>query len=990
MTLVEAPPSQTRAGGVGLFLWARRQEDMPAELERQFSRGRWLEDVVLVGPNKRGKVRQFKATGWWLPADRAAEVLATLSLGDMRHRTASVAVWTLASKWVIEAVARQQLVPSLLPGDDEDVFHARWRAAPVRPDDRARIAGLVSAMPGVARACPVDLGDKSVRTATAALHDFVDAAVDGLMRADTQAASPQPPEGPSWARRLAEALGGPDDRFQVHGLADRSLPEALDQWIASAVSLSSSGRPVVGFRLEEPPESDDGVWRITYHLIAPGGDARLSVADLWRGDKAAKETAQAMTRPEESLLEGLARAGRVFAPIIRSLDESQPYGVVVSAQEAWDFLTQRSLQLERAGYHVEAPKALSKVGRRRVRARMRIGELEQGGRGRSSGLLEGVIQYRWEASLGDDSLTAAEFLRLAASKAPLVLHRGVWIAVDPDEVARIKSLVEKGGSELDAAEALRLALLGEVPVPDAPGVSADVIAEGSVQRALEIVSGQVEPHERLPIPDALSATLRPYQERGFNWLESVTHVGFGACLADDMGLGKTVQVLTHMLHIAQKKRAARFLVVCPTSVIGNWCREIRRFVPTLAPIVHHGASRPSSKSALKRRIDDRRGPDGAIVVTSYALVRGDQAWLSDCVWDMVVLDEAQNIKNPEAGQSRAVRRLQGRRRAALTGTPVENRLTELWSIMDFLNPGLLGSQGGFKKKFAVPVERYGDDEAAALLRRVTSPFILRRLKTDPNIAPELPDKFETVRYCPLSREQAGLYQAAIDRGMDEIRSMDQGIERRGKVLAMLTELKQICNHPAHFLKDQNLTARRSGKMVRFLELVDEVVDNEGHALVFTQYREMGELLSLGMARRIGAEVPFLHGGLSRQQRERLVADFQHPMGPPAMVVSLRAGGTGLNLTRANHVFHYDRWWNPAVEDQATDRAFRIGQDRDVTVHRMVSQGTLEEQIHRILEEKRTLADRVIGSGETWLGELDDDTLGELVSLGQDAVLEEEL
>jgi SNF2 family DNA or RNA helicase len=356
---------------------------------------------------------------------------------------------------------------------------------------------------------------------------------------------------------------------------------------------------------------------------------------------------------------------------------------------------------------------------------------------------------------------------------------------------------------------------------------------------------------------------------------------------------------------------------------------------------------------------------------------------------MVVLDEAQNVKNPDSVQSKAVRRLQGARRVAMTGTPVENRLVELWAVMHFLNPGLLGSRAAFKKMFALPVERYGDEEVAQRLKRVTSPFVMRRLKTDPDIAPDLPEKSEMVRYCPLTPEQAALYQAVLDKGLEEVSALDQGMERRGRVLALLTALKQICNHPAQYLRDGRVDPRRSGKMQRFLELVSECLRGGGNPLIFTQYREMGELLRAVLERQVGARLPFYHGGLPRNVRERMVKNYQNPDGPRAMIVSLKAGGTGLNLTRANHVFHYDRWWNPAVEDQATDRAFRIGQTRDVTVHCLVSQGTLEEQIHQVLQDKRSLADRVIGQGETWLSELDDDSLRDLMCLGHDAVIEED-
>ena len=971
---------------VGLFLWARSRFAIPPTLSRAFVGAEKLEEVLLWIPSKEG-VQEKAVSGWWLPASEAALVLSPLSLKELDRLPVSIGFWTLASKWVIEALSRQQVVPSLIEGAKEGDWEATWRVAPVRPEDRARLAGLAGAMPGVARASSLD-GDR-VLTPPAALRVFMDAAADGLLRSSTAATAPTPGPGPTWVQRLGRALAGPDPSFEVRGLTERHLPDGMQRWTRQVTSLGGEGRPMVGFRLEEPAgRKRSGSWKISFHLLDATAQARVAVGDLQGGDEGARDLASRMTKPTETLLEALGRCTRIYEPIGRSLTERLPAGVEVDATEAWTFLTTASMKLQRAGYWVNVPMALSKVGRRRVRARMRLGE--EAREAPDSGLLSGMVQYKWEACLGDDTLTASEFRKLVKAKAPLVLHRGEWVAVDPSDVARLETLMAKGGGGLDAAEALRLALAGEVSVPGSSEVVADVATEGEVQSALGRLQRSLdETAEIVEPPIGLFGTLRPYQLRGLSWLDSVTGIGFGACLADDMGLGKTIQVLSHMLLLAERGRGQRSLVVCPTSVIGNWRREVQRFTPGLGVLVHHGSGRPSSSTAMEQAIDALDADDGALVITSYALVRRDVELFASVEWDTVILDEAQNIKNSESAQSQAVRRISARRRMAMTGTPVENRLMELWSIMDFLNPGLLGSRAAFKKMFAIPIERYGDEEAIDRLRRVTAPFVLRRLKTDPVIAPDLPEKIEAVRYCPLTVEQAALYQSALDQGMKEITALGPGMERRGRVLALLTALKQICNHPAHYLRDGQIDPRRSGKLRRFLELFDESEESGGHPLVFTQYREMGELLRGVLERHIGTRVPFYHGGLPRYVRERLVKEFQDPDGPPVMIVSLKAGGTGLNLTRANHVFHYDRWWNPAVEDQATDRAFRIGQTRDVTVHRLVSQGTLEEQIHQLLESKRNLADRVVGSGETWLSELDDSTLHELVSLGADAVLEEE-
>jgi SNF2 family DNA or RNA helicase len=459
----------------------------------------------------------------------------------------------------------------------------------------------------------------------------------------------------------------------------------------------------------------------------------------------------------------------------------------------------------------------------------------------------------------------------------------------------------------------------------------------------------------------------------------MAQLGLGAVLADDMGLGKTLQTIALL---ASRAGDLPHLVVCPTSVVGNWERELARFAPHLTVVRHHGGDRADAAAQI---------PAGAVVVTSYGLVRRDIDLLAAMAWDVVVLDEAQQVKNPAAKAARAVRRLPARQRVALTGTPVENRLSELWAIMDFCNPGLLGRFPRFKERYAVPVERWGDAAAAAALRRLVSPFLLRRTKRDPAVAVDLPAKQEVTVACRLSREQATLYQAAVDAAFDDDLPSGTGIERRGRILALLTALKQICNHPAQYLAEHGPLHGRSGKLDRTVELLSEIVASGDRALVFTQYRAMGHLLArhLGEHLDIG-EVPFLHGGVAARNRDALVAAFQeHEDASPVLLISLKAGGTGLNLTRASHVIHFDRWWNPAVEDQATDRAYRIGQDRMVTAHKLVTAGTVEERIATVLDDKRALADAVVGAGEAWIAELDDDQLRDLVSLSAGDVADPE-
>ncbi|MHB1873512.1 MAG: DEAD/DEAH box helicase [Streptosporangiaceae bacterium] len=481
------------------------------------------------------------------------------------------------------------------------------------------------------------------------------------------------------------------------------------------------------------------------------------------------------------------------------------------------------------------------------------------------------------------------------------------------------------------------------------------------------------------VPEHFNASLRPYQQRGLSWLVFLSSLGLGACLADDMGLGKTVQLLAlEVTHRAGEPIAGPTLLLCPMSLVGNWQREAARFAPSLRVYAHHGPQRPHGEE-LERQLG---GSD--LVVTTYATAIRDIDELAGISWHRVVLDEAQAIKNALSQSAKAVRRLGAGHRVALTGTPVENRLAELWSIMDFLNPGMLGSPEQFRARYAIPVERHGQTEPAHRLRAITRPYVLRRLKTDPAIIDDLPDKIEIKQYCQLTAEQASLYQAVVDDMMERIENSN-GIERRGNVLAAMAKLKQVCDHPALLLHDRSPIGVRSGKVIRLEEVIDEILAEGDKVLCFTQFTEFAQMLLPHLATRFSTDVGYLHGGTPKARRDELVTSFQSDNGPPIFLLSLKAGGTGLNLTAANHVIHLDRWWNPAVENQATDRAFRIGQTRNVQVRKFVCTGTVEEKIDDMIEEKKALADLVIADGESWLTELSTRDLRKVFELSQDAV-----
>jgi len=742
---------------------------------------------------------------------------------------------------------------------------------------------------------------------------------------------------------------------------------------------------------------EGGRWLIEFLLQSRDDPSLLVPAErLWRTRGRVTGLVGIDEHPRERLLADLGHAVRLYPDIERALDTAHPIGVETDAAGAYRFLAEAASLLEQAGFGVLAPPWWRSRERRlglRVRASSKGSAADAGGTGHLG--LDGLIDYRYEVALGEDTLSVDELRHLAELKVPLVRVRGQWVELHGDEIeAALRSLEQSAnGSQATAAELLQQGL-GLRPA----GAGLPVVGISAEGWLGELLATDLRPAP-LAAPAGFVGSLRPYQERGLGWLSFMDRCGLGAILADDMGLGKTIQLLALLL--AERERAgvasrgsakpsvatrgsargvAPTLLICPMSLVGNWQREAERFAPTLRVHVHHGGGR------LAGRTFARAARSSDLVITTFGLAVRDEEVIGRVRWGRIVVDEAQNIKNAEARQSKVVRALQARSRIAMTGTPVENRLAELWSIMDFCDPGLLGSARGFRERFAVPIERYRDDEAADRLKRIVGPFLLRRLKSDRSIIADLPDKIEMKVYCNLTREQAALYQAVVDDMLERIDS-SEGIERRGLVLATMMKLKQVCNHPAHLLADGSRLDGRSGKLARLDEILEEALAEGDRAICFTQFAEMGHLLRAHLEPRLGTEVPFLHGGVGKRARDEMVGRFQSDDGPPILLLSLKAGGVGLNLTAASHVIHFDRWWNPAVEDQATDRAFRIGQRRDVQVRKLICVGTLEERIDRMIEDKRELAERIVGSGEAWLTELSTAQIRELVALSADAVAE---
>jgi SNF2 family DNA or RNA helicase len=717
-------------------------------------------------------------------------------------------------------------------------------------------------------------------------------------------------------------------------------------------------------------------WTLRYFLQANDDASLLVPAEaVWRErGSALKFLNRKFDQPQEKLLAGLGLAARIFAPIEDSLRAARPEGCALDAQGAYDFIREAALLLQSSGFGVLLPGLSTKLG---VHVKLRPTQPRKPPKGGMAGLtLERAIAFDWELALGDQPLSRAEFEKLAALKVPLVQIRGQWVEVRPEQLQKALDflLQRETGGELSLAEALKIALAPE----KAAGLPVtQVETEGWFGDLLHEMADQAKLKPLAP-PDAFVGILRPYQITGFSWLAFLRQFGLGACLADDMGLGKTPQTIAYLLHQRTNNGHKPALVVCPTSVVSNWEHEVARFAPGLRVLIHHGATREKDEFARQARQHD-------LVITSYALLHRDEKHLKEVGWGEVILDEAQNIKNPDTKQAKAARGLSAEHRLALTGTPIENRLTELWSIFQFLNAGYLGSQAAFHSNFAGPIERMQDTDVTQRLKALVAPFILRRLKTDPNVITDLPAKNEMKVFCNLTREQATLYQAVVKDSLRQIEEAE-GVQRRGIILATLMKLKQVCNHPAQFLGDGSELADRSGKLNRLAEMLEEVRAVKERVLIFTQFAEMGGLLKDYLQAALGDEALFLYGGTPAKARTTMIERFQtNPHGPLVFILSIKAGGTGLNLTRANHVVHFDRWWNPAVENQATDRAFRIGQTKNVQVFKFVCAGTMEERIDEMIERKQALAASIVGTSEAWVTEMTTEQLRDLFTLRKDAV-----
>jgi hypothetical protein len=758
-----------------------------------------------------------------------------------------------------------------------------------------------------------------------------------------------------------------------------ALERQLTRWVDTGLGRPSSAAWRLGVHLDErPAPNDEDEPALVLELWLQAEDdptLGLPASLLWEGG----EDVFAFLRTRDArrdLIRQLVEVEPLLARHGVELDGDQPSEAVLEPDAVRAFLREAMPELEARGIPVLLPAAWM-----RAPSRLRV-NLAATSRppGRSSGLLSpaDLASFDWRLAVGDVELTEDELAELAAARERFVRIGGRWHALRESEVERALRFLERRRRPAGIVDLVRAVSGLET---DEAGLE---LGEVTLDARLAELLGDDERRFRpLPTPAGMPLGLFPFQERGHGWLRLLGDLGIGGILADDMGLGKTVQAIAML--VSEREEAAPeavgpTLVVCPMSVARQWVAELARFAPALRVHLHHGLGRLSGEALAEaaRRAD--------VVVTSYDIAARDVDVLATVAWDRLLLDEAQDVKNPATKRARALRRLPARRRLAMTGTPIENRLGELWAIMDLVNPGLLGSREWFERTFARPIESYGDERALERLRSIVQPFVLRRPKDSPEVELELPPITIEKDYCRLTVEQASLYRATVDRWLPRIEEHGDRFGRRGAVLAMLGQLKQVCNHPETVLPTGRPLDGRSGKLERLVGLLEEMPSAD-KALVFTQYPGFDRLVP-HLAERLGRDVGFFHGGLSARQRDELLTAFASDGGPSVLVVSIRAGGRGLNLPAANHVFHFDRWWNPAVEQQATDRAYRFGQRKPVFVTSLICSGTLEERIDQLLDSKRELAEKVIAGGsEDWLGDLDLGAIRAAVALAPDAVEE---
>jgi len=979
------------------------------------------------------------------PAIRVLFPLQIVNLQDRSHKfisySNSIKTWAFLTKFTLELLSRGNFIPTLKKIDSKH-YEGMWNVIFKTQLDHQRFQKILNNAPWISYNLPINFisSKKDEFKTTGIWHpsflfaEYMNLVADFLIRdslkskfykkfsnlydsdLDELENACNLDENNPWDLRFLNSCIGKNRIFEITRFCDTPIPGILQNWVQQTQGFSFALGVLFTFRLEYPksPKSD---WKLGVY-IQPLHDLNcfIALSEVWNGNVTQKEEFANVCDDEEGLQEEILRAlgiaVKLFPPLKRILEVKNPNRIKLDISEVMDFLRYSQHLLRQVGFNVVLPEQFRHKGQQRLSARMVIKDSKSVQKRRQSGSATGNIsklfdlnsflEFEWEARLENQKLTESEFLELSKLKEPLIFWRDQWILVDQEDMNALRPIFEqkqKIKGKLSLSEAINLGITKNIQLSDAEN-SYEVVLEGNFHNYIDQFSN-IDSFQKTPTPALFKGVLRPYQEIGLLWLANMTDFNFGICLADDMGLGKTIEVISFLLHREEKYNdvsSGSILIICPTSVLFNWHRELQKFAPSLDILVYHGKERIDKSEALTEFTIPNR-----IILTTYGIVRNEIEVLEAISFTGVILDESQNIKNFKAQQTKAILRLKSMYRIAMTGTPIENRLIELWTLFEFLNPGLLGSRANFYKNFILPIERFHNEEGSNKLKRIISPFILRRLKTDKNIIQDLPEKNEIKIFLELSKDQSELYTKTVNSTLKEIENLEiQESKRRGLVLRLLTQTKQICNHPYQFLHIDSLKIesspdynfddfiKSSVKLERLLEMVNEILEDGEKLLIFTQFKQMGDLLKYFLEKKYSFNVGWFHGGVPEKKRRELVDEFQSQDldSSPILILSLRAGGTGLNLTQASTVFHFDRWWNPAVEDQATDRAYRIGQEKNVNVYKFIALGTIEERIDKMLEEKRNLADKILSSaGENWITDLSNEELREIFLLNKPGATE---
>ena len=945
------------------------------------------------------------------------EIIGSQDRGVKRFSN-SIKTWAFLTKLIFELLNNGKFIPILEPITRER-YNGQWRLLLKSQKDKNRFKTILNNSFWPAFCLPINfirvnglIKSDGLWHPSYVFSIFMDNIGDYLIRSTLNKSNFQtfkefysseikketdPDFKLGWDYKFLKALVRKDPSFKVEEFYETILPTLTNNWAQSAQGFTLKHGFTFNLELKYPKKPEDD-WPLSFYLSLQDGANSIPLNELWEGGSLKKKEFQKFFENDgqflEIILRALGAASKIFPPIKRALLETIKGEIKLTSREVMDFLRYPKDLLIQSGFNIILPDVFRRGGKQRLSAKLIISSKnEKKARKGSYSVLpsmfdiNSMLESKWEVSLEGKKISDEKFNSLIDSNAPLINLSGKWILVDQQNIEDLKSIKD---SEMKSyTDALKLGLTGKIQLQE-NGIKYDVIVEGELSEIIEKLQS-VESFEEIPCPSSFNGKLRNYQQDGLTWMANMARFNFGLCLADDMGLGKTIQVIAFLSYLKTQfpNNLGSVLIICPTSILFNWHRELNKFAPDLDVVLHHGAKRITEASGIPEFLKPHR-----IFLTSYGTIRNDIDFLETIDFNGIIVDESQNMKNYASKQTKAINKLKSQFKICLSGTPIENRLVELWSLFNFLNPGLLGSRVEFQRKYILPIERFQNQEIINNLKLIIAPFIMRRVKSDKSIINDLPEKNEMKIFIELTEEQVNLYQELVENTLKEIETLSTDKrKKKGLILALLVKLKQICNHPSQYLKidissiDLNVKMEelvsQSQKLERLLEMTDEVISNGEKVLIFTQFTQMGNILQRILEHKYKFKILYFHGGVQEKKRKEIVDEFQSENieSPPILILSLKAGGTGLNLTQGTTVVHFDRWWNPAVEDQATDRAYRIGQKSVVNVYKFISKGTIEEKIDYLLEEKRDLADKIVTStGESWVSNLDDEKLKKLLLL----------